>query len=254
MPHGLQITNDAGEISIDEEYNSHFAYLTMDPAQMPGNGWTSDSSVYNSNQYTPGPGVYFPATLDLIVWVRPKTGWESWASVGNGLKYFSSYNLLFEASGSSYVFKGVRFAGGPNGPFEIMISLGASALRAVQARQSTYGLEVYNSAGNIVFASDMKNLNIIALQNGSTPPATITFPAQSKPVWLAQSVIGGFGYSRFVGGPVRFLNFSPIVRFDKFLSTSITLDLISIPSPSGPLFTEDTTSINNRVLLMACTF
>jgi hypothetical protein len=180
MAFGLRTINDAGFVQIDEEYRNLHVVGT-------GTGSSSPSGNFNT--------VAFTSISDCVplVFARPSSGVE----VG-GFYLIQEYASGTFTPGPPFA----RFVYEATGAFEwVLCSLTGGGSPA-----GDYGMQVFDSAGNVAFDSRRQYPQIRSvhgLTSGGAASIDLTVPAEAD--WF---LLNHLGYNNFVGefGPFRGLS------------------------------------------------
>lgn len=184
MPTGLQVKNDNGDICIDEEYRN-FTLKTSGSATIGTTNINAPSAAYAiyiaeiSVSSCTSPSIALRATTDYV------------SVIGT------------EVTGSTYKF--VVASNTSNFSFDYWV-FDVAALPA-----DTFGFEVYNSSGDLVFHSSNKALRVVgaydASGTGASPNVSLTAGrtyavVQGANGWRFRdrSVIGTYRYTHYCAG------------------------------------------------------
>jgi hypothetical protein len=169
MSYGIEITNNAGQIVIDQDYSNYAVYSSGTLYQTPyidANGYLAYPDVPLLIPNVPGALVFVSGTL-----VTPVNGSASYMSLG----YI--YVVSGGWAGSTLVLGGLF---PPS--IEYVIVVPASGLPV----PSDYGLTVFKSDGTLAFSSsyDYMRLAAVVTMDVKTAYTEVVLPASSKKRYL----------------------------------------------------------------------
>jgi len=184
MPTGLQVKNDNGDICIDEEYRN-FALKTSGSATIG----TTDINAVGAAYAIYKADIAVTNCTSPIIALRATTDYVS--------------VLGTAVSGSTYTF--TVASNTSNFSFDYWV-FDIAALPA-----DTFGFEIYNSSGDLVFHSSNKALRVVSAYDasgtGASPNVTLTAGrtyavAQGANGWRFRdrSVIGVYRYTHYCAG------------------------------------------------------
>jgi len=201
MPTGLQVKNDDGEINIDEEYRN-FSLKTQGTATIGTTNIGGSVALYNAQ-------IQVTNCTSPILALRATT---SVSVVGT------------QVSGSTYTFD--VYSNTSNHTFNYYV------FDVPTAPADTFGLQVFNSSGDLVFHSSNKHMKIAYVYNANDGGSSGNTLASGKTYAVVQGAVGWRNKNFLRLGTWRYI---AIAAGHKFTGTTLYLNwpTIGIAAPAN---------------------